>query len=320
MWDDLTLKQKAEIMKMSVASGVTDIDSIRRLYNDSIQSDVLDSGHKATLNTPIRPTKHRFDKGGQTTKKPQPTYRYGLIERALVEGGAGGYFKVTSAQRGVNAAGRAGKGSAHTYTLDDGSPAALDIVPVGIGWDDFFTIMSSPQMQASLSKYGFDVLNETSAQMMASTGATGPHLHVGRGIKGQQGTGQIYGGGSYGAYSRTPVSGVGSPSMPTYSRKKGLNIAELKPQQQDFLLDYLLSAKKAQQQIEAPEQTNNKAPNQAKPIFTPTNFNLSPDTNVAANTNPQVAKQNIEYGLGLENNALWNSPYLLFNNSNDYLV
>lgn len=329
MWKDLTLKQKAEIMKMSVAGGVTDIDSIRKLYNDSIidnsnEENVGMGGSSATLNNPIRPTEHRFDKGGQTTKKPQPTYQYGLIEQALIEGGAGGYFKVTSAQRKANAAGHVGNSSAHTYTLADGSPAALDIVPNGISWDEFFTIMSTPQMQASLSKYGFDVLNETSAQMMRSTGATGPHLHVGKGIKDQSGTGQIYGGGSYGGYKPWSAAGSNDSALELMSQRRRMRPTELKSTQQDFLLDYLQSASQAQFKMETPKSvekpTNNTIPKKETSVFIPTNFGLTPKDNNQVTTDPTTAKRNIEYGLDLENNALWNSPYLLFNNSNDYLV
>lgn len=49
MWKDLTLQEKAEIMKMSVANGVTDINDIIALYDDSIT--------------------HLFDKGGSKNKK-----------------------------------------------------------------------------------------------------------------------------------------------------------------------------------------------------------------------------------------------------------
>lgn len=45
MWKDLTLQQKAEIMKMSVANGVTDINDIRALYDGSVR--------------------HRFDNGSR---------------------------------------------------------------------------------------------------------------------------------------------------------------------------------------------------------------------------------------------------------------
>lgn len=39
MWKDLTLKEKAEIMRMSVANGVTDINDIQELYDDSIYAE-----------------------------------------------------------------------------------------------------------------------------------------------------------------------------------------------------------------------------------------------------------------------------------------
>lgn len=44
MWKDLTLKEKAEIMKMSVANGVTDINDIQQLYDDSIDNSVYAEG------------------------------------------------------------------------------------------------------------------------------------------------------------------------------------------------------------------------------------------------------------------------------------
>ena len=147
-----------------------------------------------------------FAYAGKMSKKQKPTYRYGTIEQALIEGSDGtGWFKVTSASRKPGEAGNAGKGSAHTYSLKDGSPAALDIVPNGIGWDEFFTILNTPKMKAALTKYGFDLLNETSAAMKKKTGATGNHIHVGRGIKGQTGEGVFYGGNMFGGgYKHLP--------------------------------------------------------------------------------------------------------------------
>ena len=44
MWKDLTLQEKAEIMKMSVANGVTDINDIIALYDDSIPNQFDDGG------------------------------------------------------------------------------------------------------------------------------------------------------------------------------------------------------------------------------------------------------------------------------------
>lgn len=51
MWKDLTLKEKAEIMKMSVANGVTDINDIRALYDGSIGHRFDDAGRIRTITT-----------------------------------------------------------------------------------------------------------------------------------------------------------------------------------------------------------------------------------------------------------------------------
>lgn len=49
MWKDLTLQQKAEIMKMSVANGVTDINDIRALYDGSVGHRFDDGSRIITL-------------------------------------------------------------------------------------------------------------------------------------------------------------------------------------------------------------------------------------------------------------------------------
>lgn len=49
MWKDLTLQQKAEIMKMSVANGVTDINDIRALYDGSVGHKFDNAGRIITL-------------------------------------------------------------------------------------------------------------------------------------------------------------------------------------------------------------------------------------------------------------------------------
>lgn len=45
MWKDLTLQQKAEIMKMSVANGVTDINDIRALYDGQVEHEFKGGGY-----------------------------------------------------------------------------------------------------------------------------------------------------------------------------------------------------------------------------------------------------------------------------------
>ena len=49
MWKDLTLKEKAEIMRMSVANGVTDINDIQQLYDSSVGHKFDDAGRIITL-------------------------------------------------------------------------------------------------------------------------------------------------------------------------------------------------------------------------------------------------------------------------------
>lgn len=307
MWKDLTLKEKAEIMKMSVANGVTDINDIQELYDDSIYAE---GGHLYKNAGPL-------DKG-----KQQPKYRYGTIEQALVEGGAGGLFRVTSASRKPNEAGNAGKSSAHTYTLSDGSPAALDIVPNGIGWDEFFAVMNTPKMRASLAKHGFDILNETSKAMMAKTNATGPHLHVGRGIKGQSGTGNFYGGNVYGGgYGNNYRANRGSYTDYQYSPQT------IMPQAMEPItlagsnatspwLDYI--SKIGQQRpvtFNTPIGTSNSLASNGKINVGSVDFsNIGRGDELMSFVDPYTSKQALEYNLGLENNALWDSPYLLFSN------
>lgn len=48
MWKDLTLQQKAEIMRMSVANGVTDINTIRDLYDGQVEHEFKGGGYKSS--------------------------------------------------------------------------------------------------------------------------------------------------------------------------------------------------------------------------------------------------------------------------------
>ena len=305
MWKDLTLKEKAEIMKMSVANGVTDINDIQELYDDSIYAE---GGHL-------------YDKAGPLNKaKQQPKYQYGIIEQILRENGVN--FRVTSGARKPNQAGNAGKGSAHTYTIFGNSPGAIDIVPgVGSDWNTLFAQMNSPKVREALAAYGLDVLNETNPSIMASTHATGPHLHVGRGIKGQSGTGQMFGGTSFGG-------GKGSYAMPQYSTAGSDSYTSMMQQQAmepitlagsnatSPWLDYI--SKIGQQRpvtFNTPIGTSSNLANNGQINVGPVDFsNIGKADELMSFIDPYASKQALEYNLGLENNALWNSPYLLFSN------
>ena len=259
---------------------------------------------------------HLYEKAGPLDKaKQQPKYQYGIIEQILRENGVN--FRVTSGARKPNQAGNAGKGSAHTYTIFGDSPGAIDIVPgVGSDWNTLFAQMNSPRVRRALAAYGLDVLNETNPSVMASTHATGPHLHVGRGIKGQSGTGQMFGGTSFGG-------GKGS-IMPQYS---GDNSYASMIQQQAMepitlagsnatspWLDYI--GKIGQQRpitFNTPVGTSNGFINSGQIDVEPVNFSNIGAADELMSFNPYARKQAIEYNLGLDNNAIWNSPYLLFN-------
>ena len=86
-------------------------------------------------------------------------------------------------------------------------------------------------------------------------------------------------------------------------------------------LDYIRSMSSISNQginpiSNTPIRPTNTGLNGIKSTFTPTDFSsLSNPSDVVSPLEPYAAKQNIEYGLGLEGNALWNSPYLLFENS-----
>ncbi len=247
--------------------------------------------------------------------KAQPKYQYGIIEQILRENGVN--FRVTSGARKPNQAGNAGKGSAHTYTIFGNSPGAIDIVPgVGSDWNTLFAQMNSPKVRRALAMYGLDVLNETNPSVMKDTHATGPHLHVGRGIKGQSGAGIMYGGTTFG--------GDKGSIMPQYSG--GSDYTSMMQQQAmepitlagsnatSPWLDYI--GKIGQQRPvtfnTSTGTANNLASNNQLSIG-PINFDNIGSSDELMSFNPYTRKQDMEYSLGLENNALWNSPYLLFN-------
>ena len=250
MWKDLTLEQKAEIMKMSVANGVTDINDIQQLYDGSIR--------------------HKFDKGGSKNKKQTPKYQYGIIEQILRENGVN--FRVTSGFRHPNEAGNAGKSSAHTYALASGSPAAIDIVPgIGSDWNTLYKQMNSPEVRAALASYGLDILDETNPVTMAKTKATGKHFHVGRGIKNQPGRGTFIGSTNPTIAAFNRVYGNRSMSVPDIdyealyepSRVYGLDWSNRPQQEEEQIIQRptepimsVMEREEAQQEQPAAEQDN----------------------------------------------------------------
>jgi len=298
MWKDLTLKEKAEIMKMSVANGVTDINDIQELYDDSIYAE---GGHLYKSAGPL-------DKS-----KSQPKYQYGIIEQILRENGVN--FRVTSGARKPNQAGNAGKGSAHTYTIFGDSPGAIDIVPgVGSDWDTLFAQMNSPKVKRALAMYGLDVLNETNPSVMKDTHATGPHLHVGRGIKGQSGAGVMYGGISFGGGNTDrSMMQINPYSMYQTQRNTFKPITLSSANLPNPWMDYI--SKIAQQ---SPVLSNSSIGTErsklSSAISNPVSFN-TPE--YIDNDRPQVMQEvaQLPQYQSILNSTLFNDPYLLFRNA-----
>lgn len=127
----------------------------------------------------------------------------GYIEDGLRSLGVTG-FRVTSGYRGPNSkVGHAGKRSGHARTLEDGSSGAIDIVPTNksaAGWAALERQLRQPQIQQFLAGFGGTILDERDPVTMKKTGATGPHFHVGLGVRG--------GGNFYGNKGTAPVSAL----------------------------------------------------------------------------------------------------------------
>ena len=291
MWKDLTLQQKAEIMKMSVANGVTDINDIQQLYDGSVE--------------------HRFNKGGTKNKNQTPKYRYGIIEQILRENGVN--FRVTSGFRHPNEAGNAGKSSAHTYALVSGSPAAIDIVPgADSDWNTLYKQMNSPKVRAALASYGLDILDETNPVTMAKTKATGKHFHVGRGIKNQPGKGTFIGSTNptIAAFNRV----YGKPNLLTsndilYNPAQNLKWKNITPQipqqiQSAFTLNPEVIFEPSQQAYVTPIEERVPLIRTTKSLPSFLSYLPEQQRNVPTQmVQPQVQPIQLD---------LWNEPYLLF--------
>lgn len=100
-----------------------------------------------------------------------------LIDKMVEEGVR---FKVTSGRR-PGATTKQGKRSYHA----DGY--AVDIVPIeGETFDDILSqIKASPTLVSYMKNQGFGIIDERSKEMLAKTGGTGAHFHIGKDLLGQ---------------------------------------------------------------------------------------------------------------------------------------
>lgn len=118
------------------------------------------------LNSEIKPESHKIESGVQV----------GNMQTFLDEAAKHGvYFRVTSGLR-PGAKTSSGKTSWHS------SGDALDITPLeGKTWDDLReSFRSSPELITWMQNQGYGILDETTEEMLAKTGGTGAHFHIGR--------------------------------------------------------------------------------------------------------------------------------------------
>lgn len=85
------------------------------------------------------------------------------------------YFRVTS---GYRPGAKTSSGNQSWHATGD----ALDITPLeGTSWDDFRnTLKNNPQFLTWMRDNGYGILDETTDEMLAKTGGTGAHFHIGK--------------------------------------------------------------------------------------------------------------------------------------------
>lgn len=159
-WNELSMKEKAAYIRMGVANGYKDIDSIKEVYNE-------------------------FKCGGNLYKEGGPKkqeYIYNVLPRLLKEAGLN--IRVTSGYRKPGAVGTAGNRSWHPRH------GAVDIVPMGkTTFEDIEEVLhTNPTIVKYMLDNGFGLLDESgrsqaSKDTMKRTGATGAHFHIGRDSK-----------------------------------------------------------------------------------------------------------------------------------------
>lgn len=81
------------------------------------------------------------------------------------------------------------KDSQHSHKRDDGTAWALDIVPAkGYTFADLQRELTHPALQVYFRNNGLGVYDETTQEVLAKTGGTDPHYHVGRNKFGPKGS------------------------------------------------------------------------------------------------------------------------------------
>ena len=359
MWKDLTLKEKAEIMKMSVANGVTDINDIKAIYDNETHNYQL-GGYKQWKNAITKykhldidndPTYddvykkalggHLFKDGGRPNWSHDPAsmieHFEGFRESPYRDGtawsvGYGQYMKGYGANLDWDAllSGRKklSRSEAHQQVLRTVEDLKKQLRKA-LG-DKLYNSLTPGQLMGYLDTgYQRPASMIRAAQVHRTKGAEAAASALGvNGFADRNAARRAAFTGNWNNYKPTGNTNQHMPNMSTgadYNRQM-LNILESpafqpialnNPNTSSAWMDYI--SKIGQQSriaLNTPIGATNTQRNNVGINLTPTDFSvLSGNEGLMSPLEPYAAKQAIEYGLGLENNALWNSPYLLFENS-----
>ena len=114
------------------------------------------------------------------------------------------------------------------------------------------------------------------------------------------------------AYNRAVISGFTPSAIQTR------NVLQQQTKPNSPWLEYLNKRNSRTNVLNIPSNPVKPTGNDTRLSYNPTDFSLL--NSVVSPIQQAEAKRTIEQGLGLEGNALWNSPYILFENNNNYLV
>ena len=160
-WNNLSIKEKADIMKVAIQNGITTLPEIKAKYNEFAEGGNLFSGTEN--HSSLMHQGHVYD----------------VLPRMLKNAGLD--VRVTSGYRKAGAAGKAGSKSWHTRH------GAVDIVPQGkTTFSDIEdALYNNPEISSYMLANGFGLIDESgrteeSKATMRKTGATGAHFHIGK--------------------------------------------------------------------------------------------------------------------------------------------
>lgn len=163
-WDNLSMTEKSEMMRVAIENGITTLPEIREAYNKFAKGGNLYSGTE------------------NHSSQMHQGYVYDVLPKMLKEAGLN--VRVTSGYRKPGQAGKAGSRSWHTHH------GAVDIVPQGkTTFEDIErALYENPTISRYMIDNGFGLIDESgrtaeSRATMKKTGATGAHFHIGKDSK-----------------------------------------------------------------------------------------------------------------------------------------